>query len=114
MAGGLCAGSLGSDTGGSIRGPSAFCGIVGLRPTYGRVTRHGVVPMSWSLDTVGPMTATVEDCAIMLGAIAGPDERDASSSSEVVPDYPGGLENRRRTICAWLCRVKCLSSRAGD
>ena len=60
VAGGLCAGALGSDTGGSIRGPSAFCGIVGLRPTYGRVTRHGVVPMSWSLDTVGPMTRTVE------------------------------------------------------
>ena len=91
MAGGLCAGALGSDTGGSIRGPSAFCGIVGLRPTYGRVTRHGVVPMSWSLDTVGPMTATVEDCAIMLGAIAGRDERDASSSPEAVPDYAAAL-----------------------
>ena len=87
VAGGLCAGSLGSDTGGSIRGPSAFCGIVGLRPTYGRVTRHGVVPMSWSLDTVGPMTHTVEDCAIMLQAIAGHDERDSSSAREPVPDY---------------------------
>ena len=91
VAGGLCAGSLGSDTGGSIRGPSAFCGIVGLRPTYGRVTRHGVVPMSWSLDTVGPMTRTVEDCAIMLQAIAGRDERDTSSSSEPVPDYVESL-----------------------
>ena len=91
VAGGLCAGSLGSDTGGSIRGPSAFCGIVGLRPTYGRVTRHGVVPMSWSLDTVGPMTRTVEDCAIMLQAIAGHDVRDSSSSSEPVPDYVESL-----------------------
>ena len=87
VAGGLCAGALGSDTGGSIRGPSAFCGIVGLRPTYGRVTRHGVVPMSWSLDTVGPMTHTVEDCAIMLQAIAGHDARDSSSSDEPTPDY---------------------------
>ena len=94
VAGGLCAGSLGSDTGGSIRGPSAFCGIVGLRPTYGRVTRHGVVPMSWSLDTVGPMTRTVEDCAIMLQAIAGRDERDSSSSSEPVPDYLETLDER--------------------
>lgn len=91
MAGGLCAGSLGSDTGGSIRGPSAFCGIVGLRPTYGRVTRHGVVPMAWSLDTVGPMTLTVEDCAIMLSAIAGRDERDPSSSGLPAPDYAAAL-----------------------
>jgi aspartyl-tRNA(Asn)/glutamyl-tRNA(Gln) amidotransferase subunit A len=94
VAGGLCAGSLGSDTGGSIRGPSAFCGTVGLRPTYGRVTRHGVVPMSWSLDTVGPMTRTVEDCAIMLQAIAGHDERDSSSSSEPVPNYAASLGGR--------------------
>lgn len=96
-AGGLCAGSLGSDTGGSIRGPSGFCGIVGLRPTYGRVTRHGVIPMSWNMDTVGPMTRTVEDCAIMLGIVAGRDERDDSSSAEPVPDYSaelgGGLPN---------------------
>ena len=93
VAGNLCAGALGSDTGGSIRGPSAFCGIVGLRPTYGRVTRHGVIPMSWSLDTVGPMTHTVEDCAIMLQAIAGHDERDSSSANEPVPDYSESLEN---------------------
>ncbi len=93
VAGNLCAGALGSDTGGSIRGPSAFCGIVGLRPTYGRVTRHGVIPMSWSLDTVGPMTHTVEDCAIMLQAIAGHDERDSSSADDPVPDYSESLEN---------------------
>ena len=91
VAAGLCAGALGSDTGGSIRGPSAFCGIVGLRPTYGRVTRHGVVPMSWSLDTVGPMTRTVEDCAILLQVIAGQDVRDSSSSDEPVSDYTEGL-----------------------
>ena len=81
-AAGLCAGALGSDTGGSIRGPSSFYSIAGIRPTYGRVTRHAVVPMAWSLDTVGPMTRTVEDCAIVLQAIAGRDPRDPSSSSE--------------------------------
>ena len=98
VAGGLCAGSLGSDTGGSIRGPSAFCGTVGLRPTYDRVTRHGVVPMSWSLDTVGPMTRTVEDCAIMLQVIAGEDKRDPSASAEPVPDYVESLGGRPDSI----------------
>jgi aspartyl-tRNA(Asn)/glutamyl-tRNA(Gln) amidotransferase subunit A len=87
VAAGLCAGALGSDTGGSIRGPASFCGIVGIRPTSGRVTRHGVVPMSWSYDTIGPMTRTVEDCALVLQAIAGHDPRDASSSRLPVPDY---------------------------
>lgn len=91
VASGLCAGALGSDTGGSIRGPSSFCGIVGIRPTYGRVTRHEVVPMCWSMDTVGPMTRTVEDCAIMLEPIAGHDPRDVTSSSEPVPDYATSL-----------------------
>jgi aspartyl-tRNA(Asn)/glutamyl-tRNA(Gln) amidotransferase subunit A len=91
VAGGLCAGALGSDTGGSIRGPSSFCGIVGIRPTYGRVTRHEVVPMCWSMDTVGPMTRTVGDCAIILEAIAGHDPRDATSSLEPVPDYATSL-----------------------
>jgi len=90
-ASGLCAGSLGSDTGGSVRGPSSFCGLVGLRPTYGRVTRHGVIPMCWSMDTIGPMTRTVEDCAIMLQAIAGVDPRDGSTSAEPVPDYRAAL-----------------------
>ena len=98
VAGGLCAGALGSDTGGSIRGPSAFCGIVGLRPTYGRVTRHGVVPMSWSLDTVGPMTRTVADCATMLQSIAGHDGRDTSSSEEAVPDYVKSLDDRPENL----------------
>ena len=91
VAGGLCAAALGSDTGGSIRGPAAFCGIVGLRPTYGRVTRHGVIPMSWSMDTIGPMTRTVADCAILLAAIAGADPRDPTSSATPVPDYAAAL-----------------------
>ena len=90
-AGGLCAGALGSDTGGSVRGPAGFCGIVGLRPTYGRVTRHGVLAMCWSMDTVGPMTRTVADCALMLNAIAGKDPQDPTSSGVPVPDYAAGL-----------------------
>ena len=93
VAAGLCAGALGSDTGGSIRGPASFCGIVGIRPTYGRVTRHAVAPMCWSMDTVGPMTRSVEDCAIMLAAIAGGDERDPTSSRQPVPDYLDGIED---------------------
>ncbi len=92
-AGGLCAGALGSDTGGSIRGPAGFCGIVGLRPTYGRVTRQGVVPMCWSMDTVGPMTRSVADCALMLQAIAGGDPQDPTSSDAPVPDYTAALED---------------------
>jgi aspartyl-tRNA(Asn)/glutamyl-tRNA(Gln) amidotransferase subunit A len=82
-----CSASLGSDTGGSIRIPSAVCGVVGLKPTYGRVSRHGAVPLAWSLDHVGPITKTVEDAAVVLNAIAGPDSKDPSSSSRPVPDY---------------------------
>ena len=98
VAAGLCAGALGSDTGGSIRGPSSFCSIVGIRPTYGRVTRHAVVPMAWSLDTVGPMTRTVQDCAVMLQAIAGHDPRDPSSSSEPVPSYTQSIDAGTRDL----------------
>lgn len=97
-AGGLCAGALGSDTGGSVRGPAAFCGIVGLRPTYGRVTRHGVLPMCWSMDTVGPMTRSVADCALMLNAIAGHDPRDPTSGSAPVPDYTASLSDGVRGL----------------
>jgi len=91
VAAGLCAAALGSDTGGSIRGPARLCGIVGHKPTYGRVSRHGVVPLSWSLDHVGPMTRTVEDAAIVLGVIAGQDEKDPHTSGRPVPDYASAL-----------------------
>jgi aspartyl-tRNA(Asn)/glutamyl-tRNA(Gln) amidotransferase subunit A len=87
----LCAAALGTDTGGSIRLPAGFCGIVGMKPTFGRVSRHGVTPLAWSLDTAGPMTRTVEDNAIVLQAIAGADRLDASCSSEPVPDYRASL-----------------------
>lgn len=86
-----CYGAIGTDTGGSIRLPSAVNGIVGIRPTYGRVSNHGIIPLAWSMDTAGPMTRTVEDCAIMFGAIAGHDPKDAASSRAPVQDYTLGL-----------------------
>jgi Asp-tRNA(Asn)/Glu-tRNA(Gln) amidotransferase A subunit family amidase len=81
VAAGLCAGSIGSDTGGSIRFPAANNNIVGLMPTYGRVSRKGVMPLSWTLDHVGPMTRTVEDAALMLHAISGFDPADKTTST---------------------------------
>jgi aspartyl-tRNA(Asn)/glutamyl-tRNA(Gln) amidotransferase subunit A len=83
----LCYGAIGSDTGGSIREPASYCGIVGLKPTYGRVSCSGVIPLSWSLDHVGPMTSTVRDAALMLQAIAGYDPQDPGSLNLPVPDY---------------------------
>ncbi len=91
VAAGLCMAALGSDTGGSIRIPAAYCGIVGLKPTYGRVSRRGVLPLAWSLDHCGPMTWTVEDSAIVLQAIAGHDHGDPTSSTLPVPDYRAAL-----------------------
>ena len=88
----LCAASLGEDTGGSVRGPAAWCGLVGLRPTWGRVSRYGLRPGMWSMDTIGPLTRTVEDCAITLGAIAGRDPNDAHTWDVPVPDYAANLD----------------------
>jgi len=93
LAGGLCYGALGSDTGGSIRTPSSHCGIVGIKPTYGRVSRFGVVPLSWSLDHAGPMARSVEDCAILLQAIAGYDAKDPASANLAVPDFRADLRD---------------------
>jgi len=98
LAAGLTVGALGSDTGGSIRGPAAFCAIVGLKPTYGRVSRAGVVTLSWTLDHTGPMTRTVEDCALMLQALAGHDAGDPASSREPVPDYTAALRSGIRGL----------------
>ena len=83
----LCYGAIGSDTGGSIREPASYCGIVGLKPTYGRVSTSGVIPLSWSLDHLGPMTRTATDAALMLQVIAGFDPRDIGSVDTSVPDY---------------------------
>ena len=90
----LCYGALGSDTGGSIRQPSAYCGIVGLKPTYGRVSTRGVIPLSWSLDHIGPMCRTVADAALLLGAIAGYDPRETTSIDAPVPDYTHALRTK--------------------
>ena len=91
VAAGLAWGALGTDTGGSIRLPAACCGIVGLKPTYGRVSRAGVMPLSWSLDHVGPMARSVADAALLLDVIAGADPRDATASGRSVPDALGAL-----------------------
>ncbi len=91
VSGGLCLGSLGEDTAGSIRNPSAFCGIAGLKATYGRVSRYGLAPLSWSLDHCGPMARCVEDLAHMLQAIAGYDPNDPTSSPMPVLDYMSAI-----------------------
>jgi len=91
--------AMGSDTGGSIRIPASFCGTVGLKPTYGRVSRHGSFPLSWSLDHMGPLTRTVPDAALVLNAIAGFDARDPASSRrptvDYVPDEGGSIRGLR-------------------
>ncbi len=91
VAAGLVPGALGSDTGGSIRIPAAHCGIVGLKPTAGLVSRAGVIPLSYSFDTCGPMAWTVADCAILLGAIAGYDANDPQSAKVPIPDYRAAI-----------------------
>ncbi len=87
--------SLGSDTGGSIRQPAALCGVVGLKPTYGLVSRYGLVAFASSLDQIGPITRTVEDAALVLGAVAGHDPRDSTSFRADIPDYRAGLREKK-------------------
>ena len=91
VAAGITPLALGSDTGGSIRQPAAMCGVVGLKPTYGRVSRYGLIAFGSSLDQIGPLTRTVHDAAIALGVIAGADPADATSAPEPVPDYTAAL-----------------------
>jgi aspartyl-tRNA(Asn)/glutamyl-tRNA(Gln) amidotransferase subunit A len=91
VAAGEAMATLGSDTGGSIRQPAGFCGVVGMKPTYGRVSRFGLIAFASSLDQIGPFTRTVEDCAMVLGAISGHDRRDATSVPIEVPDYASAL-----------------------
>lgn len=92
VGGNLCIAALGTDTGGSIRQPASFCNCVGLKPSYGRVSRYGVTAFASSLDQVGPMTKNVEDAAILLRALAGHDEMDGTTPREPVPDYAAALE----------------------
>jgi aspartyl-tRNA(Asn)/glutamyl-tRNA(Gln) amidotransferase subunit A len=94
IAAGMCFGTLGTDTGGSIRIPSSHCGVVGLMPTYGRVSNRGVIPMAWTLDHVGPICKTVEDAALMLQVLAGYDEADPTTANVPVPDYTRAMRFR--------------------
>ena len=105
-AGFLCATSLGEDTGGSTRIPAAWSGLVGLRPTWGRVSRYGVLPACWSMDTVGPITRTVEDCAITFGTIAGYDSKDVYTWNIPVPDYRLALDGDIRGLKVGVVKEK--------
>ena len=100
----LCATSLGEDTGGSIRRPAAWCGLSGLRPSWGRVSRYGVASGSWSMDQVGPISRTVEDAAITLGAIAGYDPKDPYTWNVPVPDYRAALDGDVRGMRVGVIR----------
>jgi len=104
IAAGLLPAALGSDTGGSVRGPACLSGLVGLKPTYGLVSRHGVMPNSYSLDHCGPLAWTVEDCAILLQAIAGYDAKDPASADVVVPDYQSLLTTDIRGLRVGVVR----------
>ncbi|MGH7353704.1 MAG: amidase [Candidatus Rokuibacteriota bacterium] len=114
VAAGLAPGALGSDTGGSIRIPASLCGITGIKPTYGRVSRAGVLPLAWSMDHVGPMTRTAADCALMLRAIAGYDPADATTSVLPVPDYLAALTGEVKGLRVGLLRSFFLESASDD
>ena len=102
----LCATSLGEDTGGSIRVPAAYCGLVGIRPTWGLVSRYGVFGSSWSMDTVGPISRTTADCAMTLGAIAGYDPKDLYTKDAPVPDYLSKLDGDIRGLKVGVVRER--------
>ena len=104
-ASGLCFGSLGTDTAGSVRIPACYCGIVGFKPTYGRVSNRGVIPLSWTLDHVGPICRTVEDAALMLGVIAGYDEQDTTTMNVPVPDYSRDLRTHPSKLRLAIART---------
>jgi aspartyl-tRNA(Asn)/glutamyl-tRNA(Gln) amidotransferase subunit A len=114
VAAGLAPGSLGSDTGGSIRIPASLCGITGLKPTYGRVSRAGVLPLAWSMDHVGPMTRTARDCALMLSVIAGYDPADPTTSVLPVPDYGAALTGNVKGLRVGLLRAHFTEAAAAD
>jgi len=104
VAAGFMPAALGSDTGGSVRNPASLCGLVGMKPTYGRVSRAGVVPLAFSLDTVGPLTRTVEDNAILLNLLAGSDPRDPASAQLPAPDFTSELRSGARGLRVGVVR----------
>src|SRR5215475_6843972 len=104
VAAGLVLGGTGSDTGGSIRGPAAYCGLAGIKPTYGLISRMGILPLAFSLDHAGPMAWTAEDCAILLQAMAGHDPSDPASASRPVPDYRAALQGAVKGLRIGLIR----------
>jgi len=114
VAAGLAPVALGSDTGGSIRIPCSLCGLTGIKPTYGRVSRAGVLPLSWSMDHAGPMTRTAADCALVLRAMAGYDPADPTTSVLPVPDYTAALTGDVRGLRVGLLRAFFLESATPD
>lgn len=114
VAAGLCPGALGSDTGGSIRFPSAACGVTGLKPTWGRVSRHGIFPLAPSLDHVGPMARSVADVALLFGAIAGPDPRDPTALRVAAEDHAGALDRGAEGMTIGVDRDWCLAGADPD
>ena len=110
----LCLGATGTDTGGSIRQPAAFCGITGIKPTYGRVSRYGIIAYASSLDQAGPMTKSVRDAAIMLGAMAGHDPKDSTSADIPVPDFEAALTGDIRGKKIGIPREYRMDGLSGD
>jgi aspartyl-tRNA(Asn)/glutamyl-tRNA(Gln) amidotransferase subunit A len=114
VAAGLFLGALGTDTGGSIRMPSAFCGVTGLKPTYGRVSRAGCLPLGWSLDHVGPIARSARDCARLLGPIAGPDPADRTALDLPVPDYLAALDGDLAGVRIGVDRLERIAADCTD
>jgi aspartyl-tRNA(Asn)/glutamyl-tRNA(Gln) amidotransferase subunit A len=114
VAAGLVPAALGSDTGGSIRIPASLCGITGIKPTYGRASRAGVLPLAWSMDHVGPMCRTAADCAVMLRAMSGYDPRDPSTSVLPVPDYTTALTGDVKGLRVGLLKAFFLEAAAPE
>jgi aspartyl-tRNA(Asn)/glutamyl-tRNA(Gln) amidotransferase subunit A len=106
VAGGLCYGSIGTDTGGSIRNPACLCGVVGLKPTYGLISRAGVFPLSGNLDHVGPIARTVRDIALLLHATAGHDLADSTTADRTIPDYAERLEDSPKGLRVGIPRIQ--------